>query len=282
MLSMNIPENIQSILQSTKPISETELRKLLKTYRLKRDLTIKEQIIKTHLWLVVKIAEKFYRKYSDSNLDLADLIEEGIIGLLKAINRYKPELNYSFKLYAEYWIKQSIQIYLNEKPFIVAQIPSYVLVNIKKWFNVWNKFIKETGRKPTLKEMKKKLKMSYYKIKKMFHNINVLSSTVSLNTPVGEDATIEDFVEDNAMSPEEILSIVSMKKTLDDVLNKVLTKKEIAIIKQRYQQWGRGVFKKRLSYRQIARMFHVSPEHVRQIEKRALEKLQKFVKEKIC
>ncbi|MCX7716400.1 MAG: sigma-70 family RNA polymerase sigma factor [Endomicrobia bacterium] len=277
---MNIPENIQAILQTTKPISETELRRLLKAYRLKRILKLKEQIIKTHLWLVVKIAQKFYKKYSDSNLDAADLIEEGIIGLLKAINRYKPEMNSSFRLYAEYWIKQSIQLYLNEKPFIVAQLPSYVLVNIKKWFEAWNQFIKTTGRKPTLKEMSQKLKVSYYKIKKMFHQLNMLSTVKSLNTPVGEESTIEDFIKDDSMSPEEILSLISTKETLEEVFNKVLTKKERTIIKQRYQQWGRGIFKKRLSYRKIAKMLHVSPEHVRQVEKRVLKKLAKYLKEK--
>lgn len=277
---MKIPENIQAIIESAKPITNAEVKNLLKLYRSQRDLSIKEQIIKSHLWLVVKIAQKFYKKYYDSNLDIADLIEEGIIGLLKAINRYKPELNYSFRTYAEYWIRQSMQMYLNEKPFIVAQLPTYVLANVKKWYDVWNKFVKEKGRKPTLKEMKQKLKMSYYKLKKMFHYMNVLSTVQSLDTPIGEDSTLEDFIEDETSSPEKLLSLVSTIETLDEVLDKVLTKKEATVIKLRYQRWRHGVFKKRMSYRRIARMLHVSAEYVRQIEKRALKTLREYIKDK--
>lgn len=276
---MEVPENIQNIIDNTPRLKEEELKVLLKQYRATRNYKIKEKIVNSYLWLVVKIAKKLYKKYKNTNLEFSDLIEEGIIGLLKAINRHKVSQT-SFRVYAEYWIKQSIKMFLKEKPFIVAELPRSLINIFKKWFIAYNKIFKKIGRTPTLNEMAKMLKISYNKAKKLAQQINLFSTAESLDTPVGDDATIEDFIEDKSLPPEEILSIISFHETLDEVLKKLLTKKEIFIIKQRYRQVGKGVLKKKVSYRSIAKMLHVSPEHVRQIEKQVLNKLSAYIKYK--
>ncbi|MCS7152056.1 MAG: sigma-70 family RNA polymerase sigma factor [Endomicrobia bacterium] len=278
---IEIPNFVQEIINSTETLSEKKLRSLLKLYRKKRDGKIKEQIINAYLWLVVKIAKKFYKKYVDTNLEFQDFIEEGIIGLLKAINRYKPRGGSLFRLYAEYWIKQSLQLYLKEKPFTIAQLPRSKLMDIKKWYEVWNKILQRTGKIPSLKAMAKELKMSYHKVRELYHQLCMLETTESLTTPVGEDATIEDFIEDKSASPEEVLSSVSMKEALEDTLGKILTRKEIVVIKHRYKQYSKNKTDGKMSYRKIARILHVSPEYVRKIEQRALQKLALYVKDKL-
>jgi RNA polymerase primary sigma factor len=277
---MEIPENIQNIINTTPRLKEKELKVLLRQYRTTRDNKIKEKIVNSYLWLVVKIAKKFYQKYKNTNLELSDIIEEGIIGLLKAINRHRISQT-SFRIYAEYWIKQSIQMFLKEKPFVIAALPPSLINMFKKWFIAYNKIFKKVGRTPTLNEIAKKLKISYNSAKKLSQQISLLNIAESLATPVGDDATIEDFIEDKSLPPEEILSIISVHETLDEVLKKLLTKKEIFIIKQRYQQIEKGVLKKGVSYRSIAKMLHVSPENVRQAEKRILAKLASYIKYKL-
>lgn len=275
---MEVPEAIQQIIKSTKPLDEKKIRSLLKLYRKNRDVKIKEQIINANLWLVLKIAKEFFKKYGDTNLEFQDLIEEGIIGLLKAINRYRPRGGSLFKLYAEYWIKQSLQLYLKEKPFTVAQLPRSMLTNIKKLYEVYNKILQRTGKIPSLKTIAKELKLSYNKTRQLYHQLNMLERAESLATPVGEDSTIEDFIEDKSPSPEEILSLFSLKETLENTLRKILTKKEIVVIKHRYSQYGKSGNK--MSYRKIARILHISPEYVRKIEQRALKKLALYAKDK--
>lgn len=275
---MEIPEVIQQIVKSTKPLDEKKLRSLLKLYRKTRDVKIKEQIVNANLWLVLKIAKRFYKKYADTSLEFQDLIEEGIIGLLKAVNRYNPKGGSLFRLYAEYWIRQSLQLYLKEKPFTIAQLPRSTLANIKRWYEVWNEIIQRTGKTPSLKTMAKKLKLSYNKARDLYHQLSVLEKAESLATPIGEDSTIEDFIEDKSASPEEIQALFSLKEILEETLRKILTKKEIVVIKHRYSQYGKNG--KKMSYRKIARILHISPEYVRKIEQRALRKLALYAKEK--
>ena len=277
---MKIPEHIQHIIDTTPRLKKEDLNQLLRQYKLTKDQKIKEKIVNSYLWLVVKIAKKFYRKYKDTNLEFSDLVEEGIIGLLKAINRHKVSSTSSFRIYAEYWIKQSIQTFLKEeKPFAIAELPTSLVKMFKKWFKAYNKILKKSGKIPTLNELAKTLKISYNKAKKLARQLNMLTAAESLATPIGEDDTIEDFIEDKSLSPEEILSIISVHETLDEVLNKLFTKKEIFIIKQRFLQQKNN--KKGLSYRRIAKILHISPEYVRQMEKQILNKLAAYVKYKL-
>lgn len=275
---MEIPESVQHILDTYKPLSEKELRVLIKKYRKTRDEKIKSFIVNSFMWLVVKTAKKIYRKYINSNLDFGDLIEEGTIGLLKAINRYQPSKDHQFSVYASYWIRQSIQLYLKEKPFAPIQLPVSTLRIIKKWMQEWQDVYKKYGRSPTIREISKRLKISSSKVKKILHSLEVFSTVNSLDDFINEDIPMEELVADKSLTPENLLVKVSNYETLKEAFEKVLTKKEYAVIKLRYQNFSKN--KKKMSYRKIARILHISPEYVRKIEKRVLEKLKKFLSTK--
>ncbi|MCX7956974.1 MAG: sigma-70 family RNA polymerase sigma factor, partial [Endomicrobia bacterium] len=251
---MELPDNVQQILQTYKPISEKALRTFINKYRKTRDEKIKSFIVNSFMWLVVSIAKKFYKRYISSNLDIGDLIEEGTIGLLKAINRYKPYKNHQFVVYATYWIKQSIQIYLKEKPFAAIQLPVSTLRIIKKWIQEWQKIYKKYGRSPTIKEITKKLNLSYHKVKKILHTLDAFSAINSLDTPINEDITLEDTLSDMSLTPEDLLVKISNYETLREAFEKILNKKEYAVIKLRYQNFSKT--KKRMSYRKIGKILH--------------------------
>lgn len=272
---MEIPDSVQHILDTYKPISENELRELIKKYRKTRDEKIKSFIVNSFMWLVVDTAKKFYRKYINSNLDIGDLIEEGTIGLLKAINRYQPSKDHKFKLYASYWIKQSIQIYLKEKPFAPIQLPVSTIRMIKKWIQEWQNIYKIYGRSPTIKEISKKLNISYPKVKKILHSLEIFSTVNSLDNFINEDVTVEDLISDKSLTPEDLLIKLSNYETLQKAFEEILDKKEYAVIKLRYQNFYKN--KKKMSYRKIGKILHISPEYVRKIEKKVLEKLKKFL-----
>ncbi|MEN3014256.1 MAG: sigma-70 family RNA polymerase sigma factor [Endomicrobiia bacterium] len=272
---MEIPENIQQIIETYKPINEKTLRELINKYRKTRDEKIKSFIINSFMWLVVNIAKSFYKKYITSNLDLGDLVEEGTIGLLKAINRYKPQKKHRFVVYATYWIKQSIQLYLKEKPFAAVQLPVSTLKMIKKWIQQWQDIYKKYGRSPTIKEISKKLNISYHKMKKILHTLDIFSNVSSFDNPINEDFRIEDTLSDKSLTPEDLLVKMSDYETLKDAFKKILTEKEYAVIKLRYQNFSKN--RKKMAYRKIGRILHISAEYVRKIEKRVLEKLKKFL-----
>lgn len=272
---MEIPDNVKHILDTYKPISEKELRTLIKKYRKTRDEKIKSFIVNSFMWLVVKTAKSIYRKHINANLDLGDLIEEGIIGLLKAINRYQPSKDHQFNVYANYWIRQSIQLYLKEKPFAPVQLPVSTLRMIKKWMQKWQDVYKKYGRLPTVKEISEKLNISYSKVKKILQSLDLFHTADSLDNFITEDITMEELVADKSSTPEDLLVKISNYETLKEAFEKILNKKEYAVIKLRYQNFHRNM--KKMSYRKIAKILHISPEYVRKIEKRVLEKLKKFL-----
>lgn len=277
----NIPENIKQIMKESQDLDENSTRELLKKYRYTRKPEFKRQIVASYLKQVVRIAKSFYNKYKNPNIELADLIEEGLIGLLEAINRYKFLDNISFKIYSSYWIRNNIQHYVKEKSGIVVQIPTPTLLLIKKWMNEWQKIYKRLGKTPTLKEMSNKLNISYRKAKKIIHLLNSYTKISSLDTPLeDEETTLGDMIVDKSLTPEEILSYISTYETLNEVFGKILTTREAAVLKHRYQQ-DRGGFKKGLSYRSIAKIFHLSAEYIRKIEKNALLKLKNYLSSKL-
>jgi len=271
----NFIDNIK--LLSIETIDEKSARSLLRGYRSKKEAKLKEQIVNAYLNLVVSIARSFHSKYSEPNIELEDLIEEGIIGLLKAIDKYKFSKNTSFRIYATYWIKNSIQQYIKERLATVLQVPEPTFTLIRKWRREWQRVYKKLGRTPTLKEMSEKLKISFIKAKKIAYLLNTYSEVFSLDTILeDEETTLGDMITDRSLTPEEILSKVSSYETLQEVFKKVLTDKESAVIKQRYKQNRGRYFRKRASYRSIGRMFHLSAECIRKIEKQALLKLKDY------
>ncbi|MFN3551330.1 MAG: sigma-70 family RNA polymerase sigma factor [Endomicrobiia bacterium] len=278
----NISDNIK-ILNTVETINEKQFRMLLRKYRATKNPKIKEQIVNGYLNLVISVAKSYYNKYNNPNIELSDLIEEGIFGLLKALNRYKFSKNVSFRIYATYWIKNSIQHYVKEKSGLIVQIPTPTLILLKKWVREWQKIYKKLGQTPTLKNMMDRLKISFRKAKKIVQVLNAYTKISSLDTPLeDEETTLGEMVIDKDLTPEEILSKVSTYETLNDVFKKVLSEREAAVIKHRYHQsYKNGQFEKRLSYRKIANMFNLSAEYIRRIEKSALAKLRNYLSSKI-
>ncbi len=271
----NFIDNIK--LLSIETIDEKSVRSLLRLYRSKKEAKLKEQIVNAYLNLVVSIARSFHNKYNDPNIEFEDLIEEGIIGLLKAIDKYDLSKNASFRIYATYWIKNSIQQYIKEKLGTVSQIPVPTFSLIKKWIKEWQRVYKKLGRTPTLKEMSEILKISFVKAKKIAYLISTYSKTFSLDSILeDEETTLGDMIADESLTPEEILSKISSYETLQDVFKKVLTEKEAAVIKLRYRQNGNRYFRKQASYRTLGKIFHLSAEYIRKLEKQALLKLKNY------
>jgi RNA polymerase primary sigma factor len=271
----NFIDNIK--LLSIETIDEKSARSLLRIYRSKKEAKFKEQIVNAYLNLVISIARSFHSKYNDPNIELEDLIEEGIIGLLKAIDKYKFSKNTSFRIYATYWIKNSIQQYIKEKLGTISQIPTPTFSLIRKWIKEYQRIYKKSGRTPTLKELSEALKISFVKAKKIAYLISTYSRTFSLDSILeDEETTLGEVIADKSLTPEEILSKISSYETLQDVFKKILTPKEAAVIKLRYRQNGNRYFRKRTSYRSLGKMFHLSAEYIRKLERQALLKLKNY------
>lgn len=278
----NIPENIKRIIDTSVPLDDKQTREVLKKYRSTRNPEFKKEIVGAYLKHVVSIAKRYLRHYNHHETELPDLIEEGLIGLLKAINRYNLKSNITFKKYAEYWIRNSIQNYIKQKSSVVVEMPMPTLLLLKKWVKEWQKVYKSIGSAPSLKDISGKLKISFKKAKKIAQLINDYTKVFSLDTPMEDkETTFKDVIEDKELSPDEVISKIYTKNLVDEIFCKVLTKREATILKYRYSGFDSKGLQKKLSYRTIGKILHISQEYVRKIEKKALQKIKDYLKEKI-
>lgn len=257
----------------TRTLSNKELKNVFRIYKKTKSEVIKELLIESNLNLVFYVANNF-KKNLPNTIEFNDIIGEGILGLITAIDRYKISRNTTFSTYATRWIQNYIQRYVKEKSSSI-ELPRYVVTLIKKWLFEWQNIYKKYGRNPTIKEMQNKLKISFRTAKKILETLNTSTKISSLDSTLDEDGeiTLGDTVADTETSPEEFISILSTKQMLDSALE-ILTDKERAVIKLRY---GLGKKQNKLSCRKIAKIMHISPERVSQIEKNSLNKLKKFV-----
>jgi len=256
-------------LRTITQVTEKEMAELFPKIK-KGDEQAKKRMIEGNLRLVISIA----KRYSCYGLDFLDLIEEGNVGLIKAIEKYDPKMGYNFSTYAFWWIRQYIQrAILNQTKTI--HIPLYAYEAIKKLINVSEKMHEELERQPTTAELAKKLRLSLKKTRKFLQEIQVFEKVGSLDSPLGDkfDIFLKDLVPDEKKeSPDYVVDLIKSHEELAEILKK-LTPQELKVVKLRYGMVdGKGY-----NLREVGEKMNLSRERIRQIEKRAVERLKKIV-----
>ncbi|PMP67648.1 MAG: hypothetical protein C0190_02915 [Thermodesulfobacterium geofontis] len=225
----------------------------------------KEELVKANLRLIISLA----RKYSPKGMFLSDLIQEGNIGLLKAIEKFDYRKGFKFSTYATWWIRQSITRYLAENTRTI-RVPVHIIETIYKISKIIStKFYQEYGRDPTLDELAKE---TGHSIEKLNYIFKIMKQPISLETVVGEDedATLRDFIEDqNTIKPDEATFNIALSEKVRELL-KTLSPKEEKIIRLRF---GIGE-KESCTLEEVGNKFGVTKERIRQIESIALRKLK--------
>ncbi|MFH1836997.1 MAG: sigma-70 family RNA polymerase sigma factor [Candidatus Omnitrophota bacterium] len=248
------------------PLAEKQLAEKVK----KGDKKARQQMIKSNLRLVINIA----KKYSYLGVPMMDLIEEGNLGLMKAVSKYDPDKGYRFSTYAAWWIKQFITRAVANQGKTV-RIPVYVMEMLMRFQKVKKHLIQKMKKNPRMSDIAKRMKLPVARVRQL----NQMASSVSsLNAPIGEsgDSEFMDLIEDeNIVNSVDELSKFLLHERIEGLLSK-MTEREERILRLRFGLTEEGSFH---TLRDTAKHFGITRERVRQIEAACIQKLKKMMEE---